>query len=284
MCRLLALVGRNLPDLPRYLDAFVEVSRCDPLLTELRGGSRCEGHGDGWGYVLIGVRSSGRALSAHYRTTLPVYEDPKGVNSLEDLARDVAVGALIVHSRRAAEGSARTWNTHPIHYSWKGFEMWIAHNGLMDSEELSKELGVSKLADTTDTYYLGEYVYRRLRDLSIGELVEALRGAAEYTKTAMNTLIALYDGRRLLVSATSYLSDSYLSRIEKERGSLAVQRALRYYELYTESSNGSHAFFSSSVAEHLGSARAKELKLRRARAIKLELETGRISWRVRKLG
>ncbi len=263
MCRLLALVGRNPGSLLGYLDSLVEVSRCDPLLAELRGSSGCEGHSDGWGYAVVGVRGDGRALSAHYRTTLPVYEDSEGLGSLKDLARGVGAGVLIAHSRRLAEGSARTWNTHPMHYGWRGFEMWIAHNGLVNSEGLSRELGVGKLSDTTDTYYLGEYVYRRLSGVDGGELVNALRGAARYTKTAMNTLVVLYDDRRLLVAVTSYVSR------ERVQNPLAVE----YYRLFAGGSNGSRAFFSSSIARRLGSA--EELPLQTAVLVEVDLKSGR---------
>lgn len=236
---------------------------------ELRGSTECEGHPDGWGYALVGSRRWREDFSAHYRSTLPVYEDPRGVSSLKSLVREARTGVLIVHSRRLAEGSARTWNTHPIHYSWRGFELWIAHNGLVDSDGLARELGMEKLADTTDTYYLGEYVYRSLGGVDPDGLAEALRRASRFTKTAMNTLAILYDDRRLLVSATSYLSGR----------TMEDPRRVRYYRLHRGSLGGSRAFFSSSVAAR-SSAGAEELPLQSAVVLEVDLGTGRVLERV----
>lgn len=250
----------------KYVDSFVEASRCDPYLTELLGRTECEGHGDGWGYTIVGVRDGGGSLSIHYRTTLPVYRDSGGTNNLKNFIRQARIGVLIAHSRRLAEGSARIGNTHPIHYSWKGFEMWIAHNGVMNSDELSRELGVTRLPDTTDTYYLGEYLYRHLSGVNSGELAEALRSVTKYTKTAMNTLIILYDDKRLTLSVTSYLT--------KER----VQNPLvvRYYRVLVKKSKDSYAFFSSSISSYLRTADSEELPLQTAVIIELDLNTGQL--------
>ncbi|MEM1930534.1 MAG: class II glutamine amidotransferase [Sulfolobales archaeon] len=267
MCRLISLVGMDLQSYVEYVDSFVKASKCDPYLTELLGLSECEGHGDGWGYVLVGTRDDNRDVSLHYRTTLPVYHDLHGISNLKSLLRDIGFGVLIAHSRRLAEGSARTGNTHPIHYNWKGFDMWIAHNGVMDSDGLSKELGAPKLPDTTDTYYLGEYLYRRLTGVHAGDLVEALRRAVKYTKTAMNTLIILYDDKRLMFSVTSYLTKDRL------RDPLAVN----YYKILARESNTSYAFFSSSIARYIHSSDTIELPLQTAVTIELDPRTGRLS-------
>ncbi|MEM1917864.1 MAG: class II glutamine amidotransferase [Sulfolobales archaeon] len=267
MCRLISLIGRDLPSYIEYIDSFVKASKCDPYLMELLGRSECEGHGDGWGYALVGTRGSELDTSIHYRTTLPVYYDLTGVNNLKSLIHDINFGVLIAHSRRLAEGSARTGNTHPIHYNWKGFDMWIAHNGVMDSNELSKVLGVPKLPDTTDTYYLGEYLYKHLTGVHAKDLVEALRRAVKYTKTAMNTLVILYDNKRLVLSVTSYLTKDRL------RNPLAVN----YYKILARESSTFYAFFSSSIARYIHSPDTVELPLQTAVVIELYPRTGQLS-------
>ncbi|MEM3131802.1 MAG: class II glutamine amidotransferase [Sulfolobales archaeon] len=267
MCRLISLVGRDISSYIEYVDSFVKASRCDPFLMELLGRTECEGHSDGWGYAIVGARDGKWSLSSHYRTTLPVYYDSTGINNLKNIVYEISVGILIAHSRRLAEGSARTGNTHPIHYNWKGFEMWIAHNGVMDSSELSKELGIPKLLDTTDTYYLGEYLYRHLTGVRVSDLVEALRRAAKYTKTAMNTLIILYDDRKLVLSITSYLTEDRL------RNPLTVN----YYRIVARTSNNSSAFFSSSIARYIHSPDTAEVPLQSAVVMELDPEAGRLS-------
>lgn len=267
MCRLLSLIGKDISSYTEYVDSFVRASECDPYLMELLGRVECEGHGDGWGYAIVGVKDGEWGLSSHYRTTLPVYRDSIGVSNLKSMIRDVGVGVLIAHSRRLAEGSARVGNTHPIHYNWKGFEMWIAHNGLMDSSELSRELGAHKLPDTTDTYYLGEHLYRHLTGVRASELVEALRRAARYTKTAMNTLIILYDDKSLVISVTSYLT--------KDR--LQNPLLVNYYKIMAKTSNTSSAFFSSSITRYIHGSDAVGVPLQSAVVIELDPRTGQLS-------
>jgi hypothetical protein len=55
----MSVLGSEWGDLPELLEAFSEASRCDPYLMSLRNSKVCEGHGDGWGYVLVGALESG---------------------------------------------------------------------------------------------------------------------------------------------------------------------------------------------------------------------------------
>lgn len=270
VCRLLALVGTDISDSSSYdyVNAFVKASKCDPHLTNLLGKNECEGHSDGWGYAAVGIQHGRKTLSIHYRSTLPIYDDLEGVRGLSRTIQGLVAGAVIVHSRRLAEGSARVWNTHPIYYNWKGFEMWIAHNGVMDSDTISKDLDLVKLPDTTDTYYLGEYIYRQVKEVSGGELVKALRSAAKYTKSAMNTLIILYDNRSLITSVTFYLTKDMLDS----------PRALRYYKLFRIGSGNSFVFISSSLVTYLErTEKIEELPPQTAVIIEIELEKSRIA-------
>lgn len=273
MCRLLALLGTNLAELSPYINSFVEASRCDPALADYLKRSKCESHGDGWGFAAVGIREGGVGASTHYRTTTPVYGDLAGVESLKNVLREIEVGVVIAHSRKSAEGSVKIGNTHPIYYSWKGFEMWIAHNGVVDSDSLARALGVAKLPDTTDTYYLGEYVYRHLSGVSAEELAEALKTAAKYTKTAMNTLTVLFDGRKLISSITFYLS-------EQKTWS---EPAIKYYRILAKEFEKSKVFFSSSLLSYLDDLDVGEVPQQAAVIVELDLASKRTYSRMYKL-
>ncbi|MCX8208177.1 MAG: class II glutamine amidotransferase [Sulfolobales archaeon] len=273
MCRLLMLLGINLAELSPYIDSFVEASKCDLVLADYLKRSKCENHGDGWGFAAVGIRESGVSTSTYYRTTAPVYSDLAGVESFKNVLREVKVGVAIAHSRKSAEGSVKIGNTHPIYYSWKGFEMWIAHNGVVDSDSLARVLGVAKLPDTTDTYYLGEYVYRYLSGASAEELAEALKTAARYTKTAMNTLTALFDGRKLISSVTFYLS-------ERKTWS---EPAIKYYKVLVKEFEKSKAFFSSSLLSYLSDPNVGEVPQQAAIIIELDLASEKMYSRTYKL-
>jgi|YelNatPaOPRAMG01_1025707.scaffolds.fasta_scaffold08492_6 glutamine amidotransferase len=263
MCRLLALVGKGLGDYSKYIDAFAEASRCDPYLTEFSDSKTCRSHDDGWGYAVVGVDEGGKSVSQHYRTTLPVFHDHEGLSHLKNLLRRYSLMSVIAHSRKLAEGSARVVNTHPLHFSWKGFEMWLAHNGLMDSEALSRDLGIGRITDITDTFYLGEYIYRALSGVSTRELVEALKNVARYTKSAMNTLIILYDDSRIITSISFYLTESRMNN----------PTAFKYYKILTENFGELHTFFSSSLQHYLSREKVEELPPQTVAVVEIDLKT-----------
>ncbi|MCX8184549.1 MAG: class II glutamine amidotransferase [Sulfolobales archaeon] len=273
MCRLLMLVGTNLAKLSLYIDSFVKASECDLILADYLKRSKCENHSDGWGYAVVGIRDSGEKISTHYRSTTPVYRDFAGVESLKSVLREIRVGVVIAHSRKSAEGSVKIGNTHPIYYSWKGFEMWIAHNGVVDSDGLSRTLGIAKLLDTTDTYYLGEFVYRYLDSVDVEKLAEALKSAAKYTKTAMNTLTTLFNGEKAVSSITFYLAE------QRARDSLAV----KYYKILTREFENSRVFFSSSLLSYLSDTDAGEIPQQTAVLVELDLNTGKTNLKTHSL-
>jgi len=206
----------------------------------LRGSSSCEGHGDGWGYVLVGVLEGGEELVDHYRSTRPVYEDPHALSKLRGSAEGMAFWLVVAHSRRRAEGSVRIGNTHPLHYTWREFDMWVAHNGVVDANAISRDLGVPRAEDTTDTYYLGEFIYRSLRSLSLSDIVEKVREASKYTKTAMNTSILFYVKGKAILVVTSYLNPD----------KLGDSKVVDYYKLYLLQSLDGSATFSSSILKY----------------------------------
>lgn len=255
------MAGVTLTDYLQLLDAFVRACECDQLLASLTSSGGCVEHGDGWGYVLLGFFKRGSVLTDHYRTTVPVFKDPAGLVRLRDAVSAVDAGVLLVHARKAAEGSVSVKNTHPIHYGWRGYDMWIAHNGVVDSERLATALNILRLPDLSDTYYLGEYVYRRLEKLDIHNVSSVFGDASGYTKTAMNAITLHYSGSTHAV-ITSYLTE------ERLRDS----RARDYYRLYLIQQNGVLAVSSSTVVKYLPNTvvEVKELPLQAGLLVALD--------------
>jgi len=276
VCRLMSVLGSEWSSLPELLRAFSEASRCDPYLMSLRNSKVCEGHGDGWGYVLVGVLESGEEVVNYYRSTRPIYEDTSVLGSLGGSARELVYGVLVAHSRRKAEGSVRIGNTHPLHYSWRGFDMWIVHNGVVDADSIARELGVPRGEDTTDTYYLGELIYRSVTGLDLGNVVEKVRYASRYTKTAMNTSILLYTKGKALLVVTSYVNPDRLGD----------PKVVDYYRLYLLSDPRSSALVSSSILKYYNvrSESVSEVSLQSGLAIEIDLrrraETARVSFKL----
>lgn len=255
MCRQLIAVG-NLSELPpAVLEAFAKASACDPLMPSVAGTGKCGRHGDGWGFAAATLEEYQRV--EHYRSTIPVYEDAWGFEKLRRALR--GEGVLVVHARKASAGSVSARNTHPIHYGWRGYEMFLAHNGSMRAGDLAASLGVPVLPDVTDTFYLGEYVYRRLDLPGARNLAEAFGEAARYTETAMNVAAMLW-GSSLLGVAISYLSPGLLGSEVHER----------YYRLLLLRGDGWVAVFSSTLAEYLGGEGFEELPFQSGLALSVE--------------
>ncbi len=229
----------------------------------LLGTSSCEGHSDGWGYVFIGILESGEEVVDYYRSTRPVYEDTYALSRLKESTRGIAFEVLIAHSRRRAEGSVRIGNTHPLYYSWRDFDMWIAHNGVVDADAIARDLGFPRAADTTDTYYLGEFVYRSISSLSLNEILKKLREASKYTKTAMNTSILFYTRGKVILVVTSYLNP----------GRLGNPKVTDYYRLYLLQSPSTSAVLSSSILKYFNvlSEEVSEVPLQSGLAVEVNL-------------
>jgi len=242
----------------------------------LRGSRRCEGHGDGWGYVLVGVLESGEEVVDHYRSTRPVYEDTHALSRLKESAEGLAFGVLVAHSRRMAEGSVRIGNTHPLYYAWRGFDMWIAHNGVVDADAIAKDLGVPRAEDATDTYYLGEFIYRSVGSLGLDDIVRKVRRASKYTRTAMNTLMLFYTRGRAVLVVTSYLNPD----------KLGDPKVVEYYKLYLLRSSSASAAFSSSLLKRFDvlSEEVSEIPPQSGLAVEVDLreraEVGRIPFKL----
>ncbi|MEM3870165.1 MAG: class II glutamine amidotransferase [Candidatus Korarchaeum sp.] len=245
MCRLLLLAGSDGASASRLLRAFSEASRCDPYLAELRGDERCLSHDDGWGYALIGYRG-GKHLSKHYRSVSPVFEDTE-LGELTALLGGLDGFLLIAHSRKSSKGGAEVRNTHPFHYSYLGFELWIAHNGTVDDRRIAEERCWNYDGDLSDTHYLGRYVYESLSSSSVAR---AFSKASKFLKegSAMNT-VSLVSGdifRAVVTCLYRAKNESYeryyrLFELREERLMGAVSSTIEYYaedSRFSELQNG----------------------------------------------
>jgi glutamine amidotransferase len=228
MCRILLLIGSDSSEANSLLDALAKASECDPLLSKLRG-EECPKHDDGWGYALIGFRD-GRKLSRYYRSTSPIFEDGE-LEVLKGSLNNLDSFYLIAHSRKMSKGEVSIFNTHPFHYSHKGFDLWFAHNGAVDDVELAAEMGLSYSEDISDSYYLGSYIYERVDDIA-----SAFSRAKRFVKegSAMNTI--LLADKPLISVATAYY--------------LAEEPKIDYYRLFM-SDGENKAVFSSSIGEYI---------------------------------
>jgi len=226
MCRILLIVGSDGNEALSLLEALSKASECDPILSKLRG-EECSKHDDGWGYALIGFKD-GRKISRYYRSTSPIFED----RELEELKRclnHLDSFSLIAHSRKMSKGEVSIFNTHPFHYSHRGFDLWFAHNGAINDVELAAEMGLSYSEELSDSFYLGNYIYER-------GILEAFSQAKRFVKegSAMNTV--LIADKPLISVATAY----YLAEGDR----------IDYYRLFMSDSKNK-AVFSSSVCEYI---------------------------------
>ena len=200
MCRILFAAGEGEKVQP-LLDALVNASRKDPY-KEARG--KGGQHRDGWGYLLIKGE-----LERHYRSTMPIFNDIKEIQALNEELNGFVV--LMAHARAASQGDVSLLNTHPFAFSsWRGFSFWLLHNGDLDKERLIEMAGFesNNLAGVSDSYTLAAYISRNLRGTSKEDLLEAYRGAMKTTRTSFNTVTVFQDDtQELRAFITAYSTE-----------------------------------------------------------------------------
>ncbi len=253
MCRILLLIGSDRDEARSLLDALAKASECDPILSKLRG-EECSKHDDGWGYALIGLKD-GRKFSRYYRSTSPIFEDIE-LEELKETLNHLDTFSLIAHSRKMSKGEVSVFNTHPFHYSHRGFDLWFAHNGTVNDMELAAEMGLSYSEGISDSFYLGNYVYER-------GIPGAFNHAKRFVKegSAMNTV--LLADRPLISVATAY----YLAEDEVR---------IDYYRLFM-SDGENKAVFSSSIRDYID---LKYEELRNGLGVIFSLKNGEIDSKI----
>ncbi|RLG80744.1 MAG: hypothetical protein DRO40_10730, partial [Thermoprotei archaeon] len=242
MCRLAFIYSENQEFTKKIIDAVIESSRNDKYKVAIGAGPS---HGDGWGVIAFSLDHKNKVEKAYnYATITPIYDDTHGTMSLQNFLSKENRIALAIHSRFVSSGIVDIFNTHPIIVNGEGrdFTLWIAHNGTMNKELLAKELGLEPIHEVTDTYYLGLYVFRNIKDLEINELVSTFKQASKYTKTAMNTINMFYSIRKgLHTVVTCYLNDELKQK----------RQYIDYYKLYLLKADKTIAITSSTIADIL---------------------------------
>ncbi|WP_245521890.1 class II glutamine amidotransferase [Staphylothermus hellenicus] len=221
------------------IDSFIQASQYDPYKVEISK-TRNPRHPHGWGYTLF--KYNGEYISQfHYRSVKPVYEDYNGIELLKTITSDEYYKILLLHSRAASQGQVNLFNTHPFFYGGKKYQYWIVHNGEMEISKLTDRLGIMK-QNISDSYLLGKLIYELINYPSEENIIEALREAKKYTRSAMNTINIFYtDDQRLIVAVTSYVVKEYLEN----------KKYIDYYKLYYVASNKEVFLGSSTIFYYL---------------------------------
>jgi len=190
VCRIAVILGdKSSSDMAiDVLRAFISASKSE-IFSE-----RIKSHKDGWGYVAMTFRDDQRPISVvMYKSAAPVFSDVMGVKQLEEIIRGSERYIIVMHSRAASYGRRNVHNAHPFHLSGKEYDMWIVHNGTMYRERLLELLNKKLVGEISDTYFLGEYIYRSVDSPCVQSLVNAFSSVKGLTKSAMITASLLYE-------------------------------------------------------------------------------------------
>ena len=210
MCRFIAFAGLAplVDSLLPCIDSFVSSAERDPLLKAIsRRGA--ESHGDGWGYAVAGRGVGGSLSTGFYRSSAPVYRDPKGVESLKTVVLGLDTYTGVAHARLASRSEPLgVENAHPfmVEDPGRGFTLWLAHNGSVHKELLAQELGLGDLAGRrTDSFFLARYLARELGSVNPAGVTKAIEAVVEkgFVKTALNLGILVVGNPGVFLVVTS---------------------------------------------------------------------------------
>jgi len=227
-----------------------EAASNDYLLKELTDNYR---HCDGYGYLILYDNGEGLKLIIEKfdaYDSLSVSNDicsanlkalESTVNKLAKLIEESRKGLLILHARKAGKGEPRgMMHAHPYIEgiaSKNGYRLIaLAHNGSIDKKPLAKLIGVNPNA-YTDTHILTLWLTKQL--MREGDIELVLKEAHQYTRTALNVVIADVEVRERL-KAVLY-AYSYISEKIKD------ERRLKYYKPVFFKTLGAEGFISSTV-------------------------------------
>ncbi len=242
MCRLLTFWASTdgADSLKTLLEAFVKASKDDHHLREITSG-RHTSHDDGWGYAVAGEWIEGTPYVIHYKTPKPVFEDLTGLYKLQNAVERSSFMTGVMHARKASSGFAKTIiDAHPFHATLPdGVELWLAHNGSVDTESppsrLLPEVGEGRPDSLALTLYLSRISSFRLRDALRIALTQGL------TRTALNLGILLIGPKETATLTLNY--NVYEGRDEARAN---------YYRMYRIREEGLIANASSTITENYG--------------------------------
>jgi predicted glutamine amidotransferase len=190
-------------------------------------------HDSGWGGVWYSEREE-----KYYRTTTPIFEDPKSAQFFDQ--NDPIVG--LSHARLKAEGEPvrGPYDSHPFEAHFGEELVYLSHNGHIDKYKLAERVGVADASKLNDSE-----VFAFLLEKTEGKsTMERLENAIEFVRKigamegALNLMVMsmIRGGKKKIYYHCDYLNET------KEL----------YYSLYTFSENGDLAVMSSTVAYKLG--------------------------------
>ena len=211
---MLAYVGKDKGKLKKLAQCMILSAKEDPITHE--------SHKDGWGIVAY----DGEKM-IYYRSVNPIFNESEVLFNLINLLNSES--KVIIHARLASDKKlVSSYLSHPYMESNENFIIYVAHNGVVDKEELGKVLNIdSRLM--VDSELIGKYV-------SIHG-IEKVKDLQTYTKSALNLFILKID--RESKEAHLYYYNYYNVNYLRKKG---VPE--EYYYLY----RGEDYVFSSSLA------------------------------------
>lgn len=193
MCRILFARGIGQEVAPPLFDALIKSAQNDPYREKRNKKTQ---HPDGWGgYVLLREENA-----THYRSVLPIFNDPNAENLLNSLTEEDSQVVLMAHARAASQGGKTLFNVQPFQFSTRhGFSFWFMHNGDLDKEALIWKAGGFKgeeLVNASDSYVFAAYLSKTIDNITLEEISRRFVLGLETTRTTLNTgtLFLLPDG------------------------------------------------------------------------------------------
>ena len=240
MCRMLIFASNDgyKEVLSTGIEMLVKASASDPYLAAVSKGA-VEKHDDGWGYILVELGEESRVN--YYRSIKPIFVDKEALTRLLEHIRESSSPVLgVIHSRKAGRKEPVTIiDTHPFHsLTSEGYDLWLAHNGGVDKENLARLVGMHRLTRRADSLVLAEFIASR----GLDNLRESLSMAAANTLSALNLGIMILEPDKARLIATSY----YTYSLENDKA------RYDYYKLYMYKAEELVLYMSSTLVDHYG--------------------------------
>ncbi|WCN28999.1 class II glutamine amidotransferase [Thermococcus kodakarensis] len=209
MCRILFARGIGQEVAPLF-DALIKSAQNDPYREKRNKKTQ---HPDGWGYVLLREENV-----THYRSVLPIFNDPNAENLLNSLTEEDSQVVLMAHARAASQGGKTLFNVQPFQFSTRhGFSFWFMHNGDLDKEALIWKAGFKgeELVNASDSYVFAAYLSKTIDNITPEEISRRFVLGLETTRTTLNTgtLFLLPDGS-WSAFITAYMVNKYTNSLD----------------------------------------------------------------------
>ncbi len=196
MCRMFAYTGNSYNELISLYTALKKSAKNDVI------GDRIgiNDHKDGYGYVIY---NNGKIIN--WRSDAAIYsENPV----IPELSGNIYA---IFHARKASDIHMGVFYSHPLSVSTGDKVIFLAHNGLADSEKLMKELKLN--GEFSDSELVLEYI--KQNGISSVEKIEN-----SFTKSALNLLIL--DLNKINGKAIIYALNFYKNPVRKEYSDMFI--------------------------------------------------------------